>query len=490
MNIRSKILTIAALTLVFAGCDEEFLETEPTQFISSEQIARESQINPALQAANISGIYATMYNTGTGGTTGHDDFGQKGYDIYSDMIASDVVLAGTTYGWYSQLVQYNATRDFASNPNYMVWRYYYRMIFSTNNVIGQLGGNDIVPENTLARHYMGQAKAMRAYSYFYLAQFYAREYDPNAPILPMYTDTTVPAQPRSSTTEVYNQIIKDLTDAIEMLDDFSRGSKTAVNKYVAKALLAYTYAAIGTPQALQQVVTLTDDIIANGGFALTTAEQLTGGFNDVATPSWMWGADLTLDLGLNLISWWGQMDVYTYSYAWAGDRKTIDRGLYDAIPADDVRKAQFSAPDQSRPLSPLYKFYAPARVIGGQRYIETDYIYMRIEEMYLLNAEANAKLGNDGEARTRLKAMLASRLPEVAYIDDLSGDALKDHIYLQTRIELWGEGKSYLAMKRNKATITRGSNHLFLAGESFPYNDEKLTFKIPQAEILNNPFID
>jgi hypothetical protein len=53
----------------------------------------------------------------------------------------------------------------------------------------------------------------------------------------------------------------------------------------------------------------------------------------------------------------------------------------------------------------------------------------------------------------------------------------KKEIYLQTRIEFWGEGKSYLAMKRNKATTTRGSNHLFFAGDSFQYNDAKLTLR-------------
>jgi hypothetical protein len=42
-------------------------------------------------------------------------------------------------------------------------------------------------------------------------------------------------------------------------------------------------------------------------------------------------------------------------------------------------------------------------------------------------------------------------------------------------------------MKRDKATITRGPNHLFFDGDSFRYNDPKLTFLIPQAEELNNP---
>jgi hypothetical protein len=66
---------------------------------------------------------------------------------------------------------------------------------------------------------------------------------------------------------------------------------------------------------------------------------------------------------------------------------------------------------------------------------------------------------------------------------------LKNEIYLQTRIELWGEGRSYLAMKRNKATTVRGANHLSFVGTPIPYNDERMTFEIPEGEIQFNPFI-
>lgn len=74
-------------------------------------------------------------------------------------------------------------------------------------------------------------------------------------------------------------------------------------------------------------------------------------------------------------------------------------------------------------------------------------------------------------------------------VDALGGQALLDEIYLQTRIELWGEGKSYLAMKRNKATTVRGANHLSFVGEPIPYNDERMQFEIPLDEIQNNPFV-
>jgi hypothetical protein len=33
----------------------------------------------------------------------------KRYDIYTDMLCSDMVLAGLNYGWYSRMVDYQAT---------------------------------------------------------------------------------------------------------------------------------------------------------------------------------------------------------------------------------------------------------------------------------------------------------------------------------------------------------------------------------------------
>src|SRR5690606_14370870 len=208
-----------------------------------------------------------------------------------------------------------------------------------------------------------------------------------------------------------------------------------------KGILAYVYAARG--DKWQEVYDLTNDVITEGGYPVMSAEEVLGGFNAVTTPGWMWGIDLTSDASLGLVSWWGQVDQYSYSYAWAGDAKAIDAGLYAAIPATDVRKQQFEEPSGVyEDLMPLYKFYDPARVIGGQATITTDYVFMRISEMYFLNAEAAAHLGNDAAAVTSLKAVLDERLDDTAYLDNLSGQQLLNEIYLQTRIEFWGEGKS------------------------------------------------
>src|SRR5699024_7972807 len=105
------------------------------------------------------------------------------------------------------------------------------------------------------------------------------------------------------------------------------------------------------------------------------------GFNSVNTDSWMWGMDLTLDQGLDLVSWWGQVDMFTYSYASVGDIKAIDDLLYSEIPSNDVRKDQFVfdnayvfAPKDTAGFigQPINKFFTPERQIQGQRDITTD----------------------------------------------------------------------------------------------------------------------
>ncbi len=471
----------AAVLMGTVSCKEEFLQTEPTELISANQIAEASALNPGLQSANVAGIYATMYGAGSGGTTGHDDFGHKSYDIYGDLLSGDMALTSVIYGWFRTITEFQTTQDYTVDDNYQAWRFYYRLIFAANTVIDGLGGSNAIPGTASGRWYMGQAKAMRAFSYFYLAQYYQNEYNATEKILPLYTNTTDPNLPKSTAADVYALMIKDLTDAQSLLSDFTRASKAEVNANVAKGMLAYVHGAMGNNAAMK---TVTADIIANGGFKIMTGTEVLGGFNNVATSQWMWGVDITTDSKLNLISWWGQMDLYTYSYAWAGDIKGMDKGLYDLIPATDVRKAQFSAANK---LAPIGKFYHPLKVIGGQRTIDADYIYMRVEEMYLLNAEASAKTGDEATARKSLKAIMALRVPDASYIDALTGKALLDEIYLQTRIELWGEGKSYLSLKRNKGTVLRGSNHLKFVGTPILYNDSRLTLKIPIQEVQNNP---
>lgn len=492
-----KLSILFVLLLTITSCNDDFLERTPQDdTIAVTDVEKTAKLNPEILDATLRGLYASMYTVGTGGLeNSHNDFGQKVYDIYSDLLSSDMALSVNTYRRFQGVAQLVNTTDYTeTRGTYQAWRYYYRLIRAANLIITASGGNDAVITDA-NRFTMGQAKAMRAYCYFYLAQFYIPEYTADSKILPIYIDSEDPKnKPQSTTKEVYDLIINDLTEAISLLENFTRTEKYQVNKDVAKSLLAYTYASIGTSEANLKAKALAEEVIESG-YPLTTKDQAVGGFNDVSTASWLWGVDITTDMNLHLWSWWGQMDIFSYSYQYFGDTKSIDIDLFNQIKDTDIRKTQFlNSPSHQWHLSPYKKFYHYARKPRGTGLVtDLDYIYLRIDEMYLLSAEMSAKEGMDADAKSRLKELLSLRFDNSAdynYINSLSGTALVNEIYLQTRIELWGEGKSYLAMKRNKATVTRGANNLYHVGLPIKYNDDRLTYPIPQAEILNNPFIN
>ena len=477
-----KILTFSILSAVafnLTACKKDFLNTSPTEVVST-----------APADVRLNGLYLMTYQTGTGGTSGHTDFGQKNVDICTDMLCGDMALLATNYRQYQDVANLKATQQPSDNYNYIPWRYYYRLIYEANKSIAELAN----PKNNSEKYTLAQFRALRGYAYFYLMQIFTTKYEPNSRTnsIPLYTTADIVSKPRVKQSEVYAQIISDLEFAVTNLAGFTRSKKGMIDKYVAEGLLAYTYAAMGNNQ---KVAELAQDIVNNSGYPLTTREQIFydtttkkgGGFNDVETKSWMWGVDLITENSFDLKSWWGMIDIYTYSYAWAGDGKAMDDKLYAQIRTNDIRKKQFN-----RDLLPSNKFFAPDRVIGGQRKISTDYIYMRVDEFYLLAAEALAKLGQDAQAKTIYKKLLKLRYPEatattdIAYVDALTNAQLQDDIYLNTRIELWGEGKSYFAMKRNHKTIERGSNHVEEKNTTFSYDNPRLTFAIPQNESINN----
>ncbi|QLE01738.1 RagB/SusD family nutrient uptake outer membrane protein [Galbibacter sp. BG1] len=485
---------IACLASLSISCGDDFLVEEPTgNIINADQLSEAVEKNPELGAGTITGIYATMFTTGTGGTTSQQDFGQKGYDVYGDMISGDMALTVSSFGWYrARITELQAATDFTQQENYQVWRYYYRVINQANLVIESLGGNDAVLQDEDLQHIFGQALAMRAHSYFYLTQFMINDVEASwtSETLPIYTEPGFVGNPKSTTEEVYALMEDDLTRAIDLLDGFARPSKTQVNKEVAQTILAYV---LGSRRdRWQDVVNLTNEVLLN-----TTASPMTdddsingifGGFNDVNSQGWMWGVDLTSDIALGLVSWWGQIDAYSYSYAAVGDNKGMDSDLYGSMQPDDIRRDQFlNNPESSRHLQPLFKFYDSDRVIfGTSQIVKADYIYMRYEEPLLLNIEALAKSGQESAAIAALTDFVSTRVDDASYISGLSGQALIEEIYKQTRLELWGEGKSYLALKRNEETVVRGDNHLSFQGVPMPFDDERLTFEIPQQELQDN----
>ena len=426
--------------------------------------------------ANLDDLYAKMYLSAS---SRHDDFGQKGVDIFTDMVSGDMALSNSAYGWYNQTANLVATIDDSNEVNKMISMHYTRMIHASNAVINSLTPFGTIPSNNEERWALGQAMALRAHSYFYLSQCFQEDYDLTEMIFPLF-DGTLYDQTLVDMAVIYDFIETDLLDAIALLGNYNRPTKTNIDSTVAQGILAYTYAAKGDYALAQEMA----DVVINAGYPLTSLNELAfpgegSGFNNLNTGSWIWGVDLTEEMDIVLINWWGKMDYFSYSYAAAGDTKSIDDLLYSQISPNDIRLNQFDY--GTAQLQPLNKFFDPERIFFNQRVITTDLVFNRVDEFYLLAAECAANLNDENTAKARLVQVLSDRLGgaenAIAYVDQLSGQELLDAIYLQTRIELWGEGKSYLAMKRYNSTVTRGTNHVFRAGESFAHDSDELTFE-------------
>ena len=483
LNIIAAILILVGIT---TGCSEDFFDKTPTKSVTPSDLGDPSK-DPSVLQSLVNGMYLTLFTSGTGGSTAHSDFGQKMADITTDQLSGIIAQTASNYGhFYENEELKSATRT--NNMTYRLWRYNYRLIKASNDILRVYGNDQTAPAEA---EVWGQAKAVRAWAYLNLVNLFAKNYqdDLNKKVLPLYGINDDTAQPLSTLQEVMAFVRKDAEDAVAALSGFTRSYYNEIDETVANGILAYVYLTIGE-DAL--AITTADKVIAAS--ALSTAADVTGGFNTVGTKGWLWAANVTNENTGSLVTFWGHVDYFTYSYAYAGDRKVIDEGLYAAIEANDVRRAQFHAAVGL----PMGKFYDAGRTAGGDRAWENDIFWMRVAEMYLVKAEAQTNTG--GDAAGTLNALLANRAMQngtasivgttpAAGVPTYDMTDIKAAVYLQWNIECWGEGRSLWAMKRMKRSFTRGARHPELPGATISYNDDRLTFPIPENEAINNPNI-
>ena len=108
----------------------------------------------------------------------------------------------------------------ASTSEYInnVWSAAYTAINASNKLISKLNETNVIP-NTDVKLYIAEAKFVRALSYLSLVQTYARPYnfDKNGLGVPLRLTAITSAGnndiARSTVSEVYIQILKDLDDA-------------------------------------------------------------------------------------------------------------------------------------------------------------------------------------------------------------------------------------------------------------------------------------
>ncbi len=507
-----RIFGLTILALLLASCSDKYL----TRYYSGGTLFEDQYVEQDNTIdGSLIGIYSKLYEYGSG----HDEFGQRSIDMYCDFMCGDMAMSSASYGWFQ-------TDELGLSYSYRksyIWGYYYDMIRLSNliiNALDQKGVPELVDGKTQGDYteteiengyYYGEALAIRGFCYAGLQRFFCKTVDQidlaSELSVIIYTEDDIAnnntaGNPRSTAAEVYNRAEQDLSNAVEYMSFFegdvvSRSSKLRMDQDVARAQLAYLYLNKGE---YENALKYAKQVIDRGKYTiLPQSRLLTSGFGDVNEESWMWGENVTIDNSTGLASFFGQVDIYTYSYAWAGDAKCIDAKLRAAIPTWDGRQHWFD--EKGRPIRKFYSVnYKDVTAASDlDRDWLNDNVFMRIESVYLIAAEAAAQQTTpDLEAsKNYLKAILDQRVDTSAtaqteyadYLNTLSDQgALIDAIGLNWRVEMWGEGYGLQTLRRLTHAVELGGNHL-RSDEELSYTDYRLTLELPTSETSYNPYV-
>ena len=284
---------LASGMLLTTSCSDERIETVPTQKMSGQGLLANG--NAALVALN--GIYREMYTAGwsTTGNT-HQCFGITAYNLAAEVMAEDHIMgaSGSGWFWYDCLYNIKGYYDRSSWRSYDLWYAYYNWIANANYIIAaeeSMGGTS--EEKNYA---IGQAYAIRAYSYFMLSQWFARTLKghESEPCVPLYTEPTSPkttGQPRATNQQIYAQIDSDIKKAVELLKDTEQ--KNIAHMGYAVALGIQSRIALVENDWQTAKTAAKAAIAASGRSVIPTASFK--GLNNASASNVMWGAAIIAD---------------------------------------------------------------------------------------------------------------------------------------------------------------------------------------------------
>jgi hypothetical protein len=510
MNMKKILLSlvIVAFGFAFATSCVEVIDPQNST-ITVDQAANAPGAYDNFVAALTSTLLGEFTYSGNSTTTPYD-YGYPSFYLMRDVMGQDMV-AGYGNNWY--MTWYSCGTGLG--PMYAVsqypWTYYYKWIKNCNIVLSMAG--ETPDENKIAG--AGIAYTMRAMFYMDLARMFAQKtyaLDKSSETVPIITETTsvtdLAHNPRATNEVMWEFIISDLNKAEEYLVNYTRQNVYTPDLSVVYGLKARAYL---TMEDWTNAVKYAQ--LAQNGYSIMTGDQYTNRATGFNTPnsSWMFGAtfkssDPNILLNDGDSSWASWMclelnpDVSGCGYAASyGGPMRIDRHLYETMPATDARKKCFidfaidDLPNNTAIETALadYSDYPSwvrrtgqdndpflvgglslkFRLAGGAAGHDNQYIgfvvavpIMRVEEMYLIEAEA---AGMQSEANGIALLTTFAKTRDASYVYGTHTDAygntttgtFRNEVWWQRRAEFWGEGLATFDIKRlNKGIIRSYAN--------------------------------
>ncbi len=484
---RGLLLAILVVTLVLGSCEEFLTEDLKGTFSTDTYYKNEKQ---AIQAIN--GVYqAISFNDP-----------DNNIWVFGDVASDDAVKGGNP----GDQAEISYIDDFTADANNGIagnyWSYVYEAIARANNVIANVP--DIPMDEGLRNRIVGEAKFIRAYSYFNLVNVYGQV---PLKLQPQLTQEAIHV-PLSSVEAVYDQIVADLNDAVAALpesynsSDIGRATKGAALGMLGKVSLYREQWNDAINRFHQMESTgeygLLPNYADNFKLAFENSQESIFEIQHLANQN--------PELGNSMNQWFAPAGDGGYyfnaptqllvdAYERVSDT-VVDPRLDASIGRDgqpwlngDVFSAGWSptgflTKKHQQPLSEVSKS------LKGDG--DLNYIYMRYADVLLMKAEAFAQIGQADSARANLN-MVRQRArnsfdgtPPAELLSDITStdtNVLLDAIRKERRTELAQEFHRYFDLMRWGKSIAEAA-----LGENFNYDANRYQ-PIPQAETDQNQAI-
>ncbi len=355
----------------------------------------------------------------------------------------------------------------------------YSLIYRANQILAF--AEDFTGENK--DNIVAEAKALRALGHFNLVSFWGKiptqSGDANSSLGVAYVTTAdVEIEPaRDNVADVYNMIVQDLTDAalsINQDNPDGRMGRDAVNILLSRVYLymGQWQAAADAAEAVSASIASRDNFVgiwddSNRDGLVFFIPNETGVLGNQIGITWAQGTTNAL------------LPEYVASFE-----------LVNLYAADDIRKEAyiFDASNGGSDFNAIRKLFGRA----GQNNGQVDYKILRASEAALNRAEAYFNLNQPALALAALNEVRTKRYTTPP--DGETGNALRDAIRLERRLEFAFEYQRFLDLKRwglgverlNTGDLADGSGTPS-ADLSLPAGDVKFQMPFSQTSLDTNP---
>lgn len=346
-----------------------------------------------------------------------------------DIYTGSITHTGT-FPSFAQFANRNLLANNAEITN--MWNTIYVGVNRANNVIASAPG--VQDPSFNVNNALGEARLLRAFHYFNLLTLFGGSPNgynlPSGVGVPLFTAPTLSAadaaaKPRASEAEVWQLILDDLNFAVQNLS--TNNGIGRINKNVANALKARFHLVRGEWAAAEAAAS---EVIAQTRYSLLPGDSYANIFLTKNSAETIW--ELQFDANnTNSIAF------FYYPTAQGGRNEiTSSAALRDLHEPGDVRKEV-----NVTTTVPTNKTLKYTRVAG-----EDNVQIVRLAEMYLIRAEAAARLGK-GEAALEDLNVIRTRAG-LAALTTTDSNELINAILKERIIEFAHEGLRWLDVRR------------------------------------------